>query len=67
MTGNIYGKEKIEAACDSSVVESRCEDAAKHGEGEDVWPRNREEVGADARFGVAESDAVGGAVSIDQA
>jgi hypothetical protein len=67
MTGDIYGKEKVEAACHSSVVEGRCEDAAKHGEGEDVGPCHREEVGTDPRFGIAESDAVGSAVPIDQA
>ena len=67
MTGGIYGKEKSEAARHSSVVEGRREDAAKHGEGEDIGPCDCEEVGADARFGIAESDAVGSAVSIDQA
>jgi hypothetical protein len=67
MTGGIHGKEKGEAACYSSVVEGRREDAAKHGEGEDIRPRDREEIGADARCGIAESDAVGGAVSIYRA
>ena len=67
MTGDIYGKEKVEAACHSSVVEDRCEDAAKHGKGQDVGPCDCEEIAADARFGIAEGDAVGGAFSVDQA
>jgi hypothetical protein len=67
MTGDIHGKEKVEATCHSSVVEDRCEDAAKHGKGQDVGPCDCEEIAADARLGIAESDAVGGAVSIDQA
>ena len=67
ITGDTHGKEKIEAACHSSVVDGRCEEAAKHGKGEDVGPCNREEVGTDARFGIAEGDAAGSAVSIDQA
>jgi hypothetical protein len=49
------------------VVEDRCEDAAKHGKGQDVGPCDCEEIAADARLGIAESDALGGTVSIDQA
>jgi hypothetical protein len=66
-SGDIDGKEKVAEACHSDVVEDGCKDAAEHGEGEDVGPRNCEEVGANARSRVAEGDGIAGAVSIDQA